>query len=68
MTIRAALLVVIGAMATLFAVAWARDIMRKRSRAPNVSALPTVTHVVIGFVTNFFDTLGIGSFATTTAA
>jgi uncharacterized membrane protein YfcA len=28
---------------------------------------PTPLMVVIGFVTNFFDTLGIGSFATTTA-
>jgi uncharacterized membrane protein YfcA len=29
---------------------------------------PTPTHLAIGFVTNFFDYLGIGSFATTTAA
>jgi uncharacterized membrane protein YfcA len=29
--------------------------------------LPTATHIGIGAVTNFFDTLGIGSFATTTA-
>ncbi|MEW6323654.1 MAG: sulfite exporter TauE/SafE family protein [Acidobacteriota bacterium] len=29
---------------------------------------PTAIHLTIGFVTNFFDTLGIGSFATTTAA
>jgi uncharacterized membrane protein YfcA len=29
---------------------------------------PTPLGLVIGFVTNFFDTLGIGSFATTTAA
>ncbi|MBM3763283.1 MAG: sulfite exporter TauE/SafE family protein [Acidobacteria bacterium] len=29
--------------------------------------LPRMSHVVTGFVTNFFDTLGIGSFATTTA-
>ena len=29
---------------------------------------PTALHVAIGFVTNFFDTLGIGSFATTTSA
>jgi uncharacterized membrane protein YfcA len=29
---------------------------------------PTLTHLLIGSVTNFFDTLGIGSFATTTAA
>ena len=27
---------------------------------------PSVPQVLIGFVTNFFDTLGIGSFATTT--
>jgi len=29
--------------------------------------LPTPLQIVIGFVTNFFDTLGIGSYATTTA-
>ena len=28
---------------------------------------PTPLHLAIGFVTNFFDTLGIGSYATTTA-
>ena len=31
-------------------------------------AAPTGVQAAIGFVTNFFDTLGIGSFATTTAA
>ncbi len=31
------------------------------------TALPTVPQLLIGFGTNFFDTLGIGSFATTTA-
>src|SRR5438034_11460624 len=30
--------------------------------------MPTVLQTAIGFVTAFFDTLGIGSFATTTAA
>ena len=29
--------------------------------------MPTPLQLVIGFVTNFFDTLGIGSYATTTA-
>jgi uncharacterized membrane protein YfcA len=29
---------------------------------------PTAVDVAVGFITNFFDTLGIGSFATTTAA
>ena len=28
---------------------------------------PSVLHLATGFITNFFDTLGIGSFATTTA-
>lgn len=28
---------------------------------------PALSHFITGFVTNFFDTLGIGSFATTTA-
>ena len=32
------------------------------------TGLPTPLELVIGFVTNFFDTLGIGSFAPTTAA
>jgi uncharacterized membrane protein YfcA len=30
-------------------------------------ARPMPSHLITGFVTNFFDTLGIGSFATTTA-
>ena len=40
-----------------------------RSRAPRSqrAAAPGLIHIVIGFVTNFFDTLGIGSFATTTS-
>ncbi len=68
MAIRVALLFVIGVMATAFAVAWVRDIIRRRSRESGERVLPTATQFVIGFVTNFFDTLGIGSFATTTAA
>lgn len=31
-------------------------------------AVPTALQTIVGFVTAFFDTLGIGSFATTTAA
>ena len=41
---------------------------RRRVTAPEASGgVPTPLDFVIGFVTNFFDTLGIGSFATTTA-
>jgi uncharacterized membrane protein YfcA len=36
-------------------------------RAARERTTPTVLQLAIGFVTNFFDTLGIGSFATTTA-
>ena len=38
-----------------------------RRRQNSEPTLPTPLHAGIGFVTNFFDTLGIGSFATTTS-
>jgi uncharacterized membrane protein YfcA len=38
-----------------------------RRRAAGVDVRPTPALLGVGFVTNFFDTLGIGSFATTTA-
>jgi uncharacterized membrane protein YfcA len=47
-------------------------VIRWRAAAPRSgtpgggAAPPTPLEVLIGFVTNFFDTLGIGSFATTT--
>ena len=37
----------------------------RRPAAPDVT--PTPLMIAIGFVTNFFDTLGIGSYATTTS-
>ena len=46
---------------------------RKASSTPSAppeakpSGAPAPTHLGLGFVTNFFDTLGIGSFAPTTA-
>ncbi len=67
MSVRAALLVVIGIAAAGFAAGWARNIARRRS-VSSERAVPGVVHLLIGFITNFFDTLGIGSFATTTAA
>ena len=50
-----------------FLIRWileARRISSERGATPR----PTPLGVAIGLVTNFFDTLGIGSFATTTAA
>lgn len=47
------------------AAAW-RAMTRHRNAGGAIA--PTLTLLAVGFGTNFFDTLGIGSFATTTAA
>jgi uncharacterized membrane protein YfcA len=57
------LLAVIAALAVAFVWRWVRTASAQRSGTPN----PGLLRVAIGFVTNFFDTLGIGSFAPTTA-
>lgn len=51
-----------------FVILWIRQ-ARSRSAATQdeKGGLPSLLHAAIGFVTNFFDTLGIGSFAPTTA-
>src|SRR5262245_23624519 len=47
-----------------YAVFWVSHIRRK----PHSDGVaPGLLHHAIGFITNFFDTLGIGSFATTTS-
>lgn len=61
MTIRTILYLGLGAVAAIFIVALVRTCPRHRP------FWPTPLQAGIGFVTNFFDTLGIGSFATTTA-
>ena len=68
MPARESLLVVIGVATVVFAVAWVRTMRRERARGAAPPRAPTLAHTAIGFVTNFFDTLGIGSFATTTTA
>lgn len=65
MFIARVLLVVLAALAAVFAWRWFR---MERGGSRPTPAKPGVLHLVIGFVTNFFDTLGIGSFAPTTAA
>jgi uncharacterized membrane protein YfcA len=59
------LLAVLAALAAVFAWRWYR---MERDESRPAPAKPGVLHLAIGFVTNFFDTLGIGSFAPTTAA
>src|SRR5262245_13110040 len=53
-----------------FLIRWVIEARRIRSErgAGAEKQGPTPLGLAIGFVTNFFDTLGIGSFATTTAA
>ena len=58
-----ALLVPLGVLAAAFSAFWARE-LRAHADAPRK---PSLAECAIGFLTDFLDTLGIGSFATTTA-
>jgi len=54
----------------VYAIGWWTMATRKhaaRGHGSHESIWPKPVHLFIGFVTNFFDTLGIGSYATTTA-
>ena len=59
----------VGALALLtlgYVVYWFRSFRRRAEPEPGTSR-PTALQLAIGAVTNFFDTLGIGSFAPTTS-
>jgi uncharacterized membrane protein YfcA len=62
LTLKAALLVALGLVAVWFISLWWRH-LRRTPGGPGTSGV----HVAIGAITNFFDTLGVGSFATTTS-
>ena len=64
---RTVLFVALGLFTIAYIVILVSGIRRARSQARVTSAVPTPAGLSTGFVTNFFDTLGIGSFATTTA-
>jgi uncharacterized membrane protein YfcA len=66
MTLVRILLGTLVASALLLVMRWSMETRRIAARGVGVAA-PTPLDLLIGFVTNFFDTLGIGSFATTTA-
>ncbi|KYH35113.1 sulfite exporter TauE/SafE [Clostridium tepidiprofundi DSM 19306] len=55
---------ILGILTLWFASIFIRDFMKHKNRLEDNSWIKTG---VIGFITNFFDTLGIGSFAPTTA-
>jgi uncharacterized membrane protein YfcA len=69
---KAGLFIALGVFFVVYLVGWAVYLGRARRRLtsddPAVErGAPTAQHLAIGFITNFFDTLGIGSFATTTS-
>jgi uncharacterized membrane protein YfcA len=72
LTPKALLLVPLAVAGLAFAAFWAwhfkraRDAHRRDDMATDAGA-PTLFQVAIGAVTNFFDTLGVGSFATQTS-
>ena len=63
MTPKTLLLAALGIVTVAFVAFWWSAARRQRRDAGGIT---TPLHVGIGFLTNFFDTLGIGSFATTT--
>jgi uncharacterized membrane protein YfcA len=66
--IRAALLAGLVALSIVFILRWRLAAAAQQTdSADTTGARRSLLQVAIGFVTNFFDTLGIGSFATTTA-
>jgi len=68
--VKLALFVVLGVIGALYVTVLAAAVVRARRLGDRSGqqTVPTAFEVILGFVTCFFDTLGIGSFAPTTAA
>jgi len=69
MPLKTILLAALAVVTVAFIVVWGRH-LRAAAGAKgheDAPAPPTIFQTLIGFVTNFFDTLGIGSYAPTTA-
>jgi len=64
LTIKTWLFLALGGFAAFYVITWLTAILKSRGDERNA---PTLLSAGIGFVTTFFDTLGIGSFATTTS-
>ncbi len=64
-SVRTLLFVTLTVLGLVFLVRWVQQIRRRPEDAPDVR--PSILESTVGFVTNFFDTLGIGSFAPTTS-
>ena len=71
--LKVALFIALGMLSAIFIFWWVRSVRDQRAGKQRLderepSGVQAPTRMAIGFVTNFFDTLGIGSFATTTAS
>jgi uncharacterized membrane protein YfcA len=72
MDAKTGLLLALGAIAVFYIAVISAEFARRRraqvaAGGAIVSDRPTIAGITIGFVTNFLDTLGIGSYATTTS-
>ena len=61
------LLLALAAFALFYIVRMTMAVRAEHAAAPTERIAPDTAGIAIGFISNFFDTLGIGSFATTTA-
>ncbi len=70
MSVRTLLFIALSALAVVYVVRWISQVhsARRDARPADQAKLkPSLLETAIGFGTNFFDTLGIGSFAPTTS-
>ena len=68
MGIREGLLLALAAVTVAFSVYWGASLIEdKRAGSSDPVRWPTPLEIFIGFLTDFFDTLGIGSYAPTTS-
>src|SRR5438105_11347486 len=68
MNAKTGLLLALALFTAFYIVTLVSGLLAARRKAIPADTKPTAPGLGIGFVTNFFDTLGIGSFATTTSA
>src|SRR6266567_932556 len=61
------LLISLTVLAAAYAIFWIAEIRLRLNKPSSASPVDRPTSFGLGLVTNFFDTLGIGSFATTTS-
>ena len=64
---RTLLFLALGALAVYFLIRWIRVASTRLRARHEPPPRPNALELAVGFVTNFFDTLGIGSFAPTTS-